>query len=728
LNTDSSNRAGKDGGEAQGRALRPQEAIDFCRTFEALQIGGFWSTDKRGRITYLSDSLAELLAPGEEVIGRKLLDLLRSEQTGESLKFPLPMALVRRTQFERIVVQTGSGREHRWWSVSGQPQEDASGGFAGFLGHCVDITAERDSLEENEQLAQMDALTGLLNRRKIADLIDRQMVGCEYGNRACALMLLDLDRFKLINDKLGHAVGDAILRQVADRLTLVVGEKGKVGRFGGDEFNIVLPDCEDRGELGELAGAIIAGISQPYVVDGHRCSIGVSIGIAIAPFDGHTREELVRNADLALYAAKHNGRNRFRYFSSELLRSAEERRRLEEDLQNAVARGELELNYQPIVDARRNIVTGAETLIRWNHPQRGYVPPAVFIPIAEESSLIARIGAWVMRKACEDAAQWPENLRVSVNVSPVQFADTSLPGIVAGALSSSGLDPSRLELEITEKVFVRLGDSTDVMFKALKGLGVRLALDNFGTGYSSLNYLKGAPFDKIKIDRSFVTGAEEKGSRNRAIIAALVALANALDMETTAEGIETQHQLAMIRKLKVSHAQGYIYSRSMTNEELVGRMRSRWVIKPAAKPSPREDSSTMYRTIGAVHGDHYYSVVLRNLSKTGALIEGLADVPVGAQFVLDFGEGQLAVASLTSNPGTLGQYAEFEIPLVSDGNGGLFTCHRVSPYHIALAGLPGFTGEYVPPDLCASKIGKVKLPDYSSKQDWLRIANRDQAA
>jgi len=689
---------------------------------------GFWSTDDEGRVTYFSEALAAFLSPGEEVIGLKLLDLLRTDLARKSVKSSLPMAMARRGQFDRVVVQTGNGQERCWLSVSGKAQVDAGGTFTGFLGHCADITAERTSVEESEELAQKDELTGLLNRRKMTELLDRQIANCKYSERPCALLLIDLDRFKQVNDTLGHSAGDAILKQVADRLVAIIGDKDQICRLGGDEFQIVLPDCDDRGELGDLASAVISGLSQPYSVDGIRCTIGASIGIAVSPFDGESTEELVRNADLALYAAKHGGRGRFRFFSGELLRAAEDRRGLEEDLQDAVTMGDLELRYQPIVDAHSNIVTGAETLVRWKHPEKGSISPAVFIPIAEESTLINKIGEWVMRKACEDAAAWPARLRVAVNVSPVQFADSSLPVIVTSALASSGLDPARLELEITETVFVQQGSGTDAMFKALKGLGVRLALDDFGTGYSSLSYLKSAPFDKIKIDQSFVSGATEEGSRNKAIIAAIVALAEAVDMETTAEGIETHDQLDMIRALKVSHVQGYIYSQPQTNEDFVECLQDgSWVIEPNGLPRQRHDRFAMYRTIGAVHEDHYYSVVLRNLSKTGALIEGLREVPLGTQFVVDFGEGQLIVSTVR-RAGLENQGVEFESPMVSDGNGGLCTRHRVSPYHLAMAGLPSFVGEYVPADMAEMKSGKLKLPSFSSKRDWLKIAGRDRAA
>ena len=483
----------------------------------------------------------------------------------------------------------------------------------------------------------------------------------------------------------------------------IVGDREMVSRLGGDEFQIILPDVEDRGKLGELAADIIASLSQPYSVEGSRCIIGASIGVAIAPFDGQSSDDLVRNADLALYAAKGNGRGRFAFYSSDLHQAAEDRRALEEDLRDALARGEIALAYQPVVNAKSNMVTGVEALIRWTHRDRGAISPALFIPIAEEANLIWPLGEWVLKKACEDAAGWPGDMRVAVNVSPIQFANPELPKAVAKALAASGLSPDRLELEITESVF--LGDTaeTNRMFKALKGLGVRLALDDFGTGYSSLGYLQSAPFDKIKIDQSFVRGATELGSRNGAIIAAIVALAEALDMETTAEGIESLDQLDLIRKLNVSHVQGYVYSKPVPSADLVRHSEAgSWTIKPSGPARQRNDRFSMFRKVTAIHDNHRYAVVIRNLSTTGAFIEGILDVPIGTRFVIDFGEGQLVTATVRRSVKHQ-QGIEFEQTMVSDGNGGLCTRHRVSPYLIAAA---------------AQQTSALALPAFTTTSDW----------
>ena len=511
----------------------------------------------------------------------------------------------------------------------------------------------------------------------------------QIAKRSCALMMIDLDRFKAVNDTLGHQAGDELLKQVAQRLLRVIGNGAEIGRLGGDEFQVILPDIDDRGQLGDIAQKIITMVSQPYSIDGDRCVIGASVGIAIAPYDGLDSEELVRNADLALYAAKGDGRGRYRYYSGDLHSVAEERRQLEEEMRDALGKDQMRLAFQPIVALDSNHISGFEALLRWHHPERGPISPALFIPIAEEAGLIAALGEWALRQACMEAAKWEGGARVAVNVSPIQFANPGLPALVTSALAASQLAPERLELEITESVFLGEGSDTKAMLAALKRLGVRLALDDFGTGFSSLAYLQHAPFDKIKIDQSFVRGATEPGSRNAAIITAIVSLAGALDMETTAEGIEALDTLDLMRSLGVSHAQGYVFCKPLEAadaDDLMIRMRG-LAMTPNGPDTHRSDRKTLLRKIGVIHEDHRYDVTMRNLSKSGAMIEGLIDVPLGTKFVVDFGEGQLVVARVRRSNGPR-QGLEFEDSLISDGSDGLCTRHRLSPYVLAAAGMP----------------------------------------
>ena len=692
--------------------LCSERAAALCDTYQNLGLGSIWISDCNNRLVYFSGPSMSQLIPAGDFAGKALCDLFCSADETDATVRRLNLALSRRTRFEKLMLRSQDGARSFWWSLSGEAQFDQTGQFLGFHGFCIDVTSEREAVEESSQLAMHDPLTGLLNRRRMTALLDRTLAAYRSQQRTCATVLIDLDRFKQVNDTLGHSTGDALLRQVAERLVAIVGDREKVCRIGGDEFQIILPDTDDRGILGELAERTIAMLSQPYTVDGSRCIIGASAGIAISPFDGANRDELVRNADLALYAAKHSGRGRFRFFSSDLLAAAEERKALEEDLHDALDRNEFELLYQPFVKSTSNTVAGAEALVRWNHPEKGRIAPGMFIAIAEESNLICRIGEWILRTGCEQAARWPMPLRVAINVSPVQFTDPGFPAIVAQALESSGLAPDRLELEITEGVFLAENSATDNTFAALKALGVRLALDDFGTGYSSLSYLKSAPFDKIKIDQSFVRGATEAQSRNTAIIAAIVSLAKAFDMETTAEGVETFDQLAMVAAQGVSHVQGYIYSKPIQNAEFIAQAsNAHWGIEPSGYSRQRHDRVKMYRKIGAIHEDHYYTVVMRNMSASGALIEGLLNVPKGTQFVLDFGDGQLEIATVRRSQGAQ-QGVEFENRLVSDGNGGLCTRNRVSPYLLACAGLPDFQQATGPQAIVGERGNRIVIPAF----------------
>ena len=685
-------------------ALAAADALLLVRNYEESGQGWFWSTDAGGRLTYITDSVAQLMGrTSGALLGTPLVDLFLPVDSHGERQRTLPFLLTRQSRFDELPLRSAFEGDDRWWAISGCPQFDGGGKFAGYRGSGTDITAQRRSAEDASRLALYDSLTGLANRFHISKKLEATLAAFVQQQRSCATMLLDLDRFKQVNDTLGHPAGDALLKQVAERLLKIVGDREMVSRLGGDEFQIILPDIEDRGKLGDMAAEIIASLSQPYSVEGSRCIIGVSVGVAIAPFDGLSSDDLVRNADLALYAAKGNGRGRFAFYSSDLHQAAEDRRVLEEDLRDALARGEIELGYQPVVHSRSDMVTGVEALVRWTHRERGRISPAVFIPIAEEANLIWPLGEWVLRKACEDAARWPGEMRVAVNVSPIQFANPDLPKIVANALAATGLAPDRLELEITESVFLADSAETSRMFKALKGLGVRLALDDFGTGYSSLGYLQSAPFDKIKIDQSFVRDATIPGSRNGAIIAAIVALAEALEMETTAEGIESLDQLDLVRKLNVSHVQGYVYSKAVPQAELLEHAEAgSWTIKPAGPARQRNDRFSLFRKVGAIHDNHRYGVVIRNLSATGAFIEGILDVPVGTRFVIDFGEGQLVTATVRRSMKHQ-QGVEFEQTMVSDGNGGLCTRHRVSPYLIAAA---------------AQQTSALALPSFTTTADW----------
>ena len=678
------------------------EAVLLLQDYEASGLGWFWASDREGRITYISDCVAKLL--GQErsaIIGQPLQSMFILERDEDDpVERTLPLLLSTRKTFSDLQVRAAIDGKEMWWSISGRPQSDEAGEFTGYRGNGNDVTATRQSQRDASRLAQYDSLTGLANRHRMGKRLSATLTAYQKSKRSCAVMMMDLDRFKAVNDTLGHPAGDELLKQVAGRLQRIVTEPGcEIGRLGGDEFQIMIPDLDDRGRLGEIARTIITMISQPYQIEGSRCVIGASVGIAIAPYDGINSEELIRSADLALYASKGGGRGQFRFYSSELHSEAERRRQIEEELRDALAHDQMHVVYQPIIDTKSNKVVSLEALARWTHPELGEISPGVFIPIAEEANLIGALGDWVLKRACAEAAAWPGGVRVAVNVSASQFGNAGFAAVVAQALAHSGLQPERLELELTESVFLGDENATSDMFAQLKLLGVRLALDDFGTGYSSLSYLQHAPFDKIKIDKSFIRGVTRPESRNSAIIASIVSLADALKMDTTAEGIEAQDELNAMRALGVKQIQGFIYAAAVPPDEVSAAMLSgTWVIEPEGPSKYRPERRTVLRKVGLIHEDHRYEAMMRNLSRTGCLVEGLVDVPVGTPFVVDFGDGQLAVAVVRRSAGAT-QGLEFEQQLVDDGAGGLCTRHRVSPYILAQIAAPqpaAGAGQYPP--------------------------------
>jgi len=656
--------------QAELEARIRNRAEEILSDYEETGQGWFWETDRRGQIVYLSRPVAEIVGRTvEDLLGRPFAELFNlREQSGEGER-TLAFHLSARSSFSDLAVRAATPHEEeRWWSITGRPTYDTFNNFQGFRGSGADLTEKRRSQEHASRLAHFDSLTGLSNRFRMSQTLEKILTAPQVQHRSCSVFLLDLDRFKQVNDTLGHPAGDALLKQVAQRLERVVGKVGRVGRLGGDEFEVIVPGKSERTQLGHLAGQIIENLSQPYSIEGSRVMIGASIGIAIAPDDGQSSEALIRNADLALYAAKDGGRGRYHFYAADLHSDAEERRKLEDDLRDAVAHGGLELYYQPVVQTATEKITGFEALLRWNHPDHGWISPAKFIPVAEDAGLIASIGEWALRTACQDLSSWPVNVRVAVNVSALQFANPSLPAIVTNALARSGIAPDRLELEITESVFLNDDAGTEAMFKALKAVGVRLALDDFGTGYSSLGYLRKAPFDKIKIDQGFVRGATQQGSRNGAIIASIVSLAEALGMETTAEGVETLDELDLVRVLGVSHIQGYIYERPLSASMAATRLASGLAAIAQGPRSSRAQRQSMLRKVEMEHGGHRYHGTIRNISRTGALIEGLWNVPAGTIFRVQLSEGHVVTATARwSSDDRMG--VEFSMPLRLDEDG-----------------------------------------------------------
>ncbi len=691
----------------------------LLRDYESSGQGWFWSSDAQGQIVYLSPGVAQQIGlEPSELQGRPFHSLFILERDeDDSVERTLPLIFSASKTFSGLTIRAAREDREIWWSISGRPQFSADGAFCGYLGNGVDITASRQLQKDASRLALFDSLTGLSNRHAMDKRLASVLSAYRAAKRSCALFMLDLDRFKAVNDTLGHPVGDALLKQVAERLRQVVDKNGEIGRLGGDEFQILLPDIDDRGRLGELGSKIIEILSQPYSLGENRCVIGASVGIAIAPYDGVEPGELVRNADLALYAAKDGGRGQFRFYSSDLQIEAARNRQIAADLREALVRDEISLEYQPLVEAASNKVVALKAFLRWDHPDLGEVAPAVFLPIAEETKMIGPLGDWAIRQACADTVQLPGKIKVAVSVSAAQLATGKLPVVVTQALANSELAPERLELEFAESILASEAQLADAMFDSLKILGVRLVLDRFGTGYSSLANLRTGPFDKLKFGAAFIRGATDPGSRNGAIIKAIVDLAQSLGLDVAADGIEAGDELALMRELKVGQIQGDIFAAAISYDEVVEALASGdWVIEPDGPSRYRYERRTVYRKVGVIHEDYRYDVTMRNLSRTGCLIEGLVDVPLDTPFVVDFGAGQLAVALVKRSAGAM-MGLEFELPMVDDGAGGLVTRNRISPYALAAAGMPLGAlppGSY-PLDLAtgggATKLGKPKFAE-----------------
>jgi len=440
-------------------------------------------------------------------------------------------------------------------SVAISHQSTADGGWVAIH---EDITERQKTEAHIVHLAQHDHLTDLPNRVFFREKLDWSLrrLGKE---QKIAILCVDLDRFKAVNDSLGHLIGDKLLNAVADRLVNCVKERDFIARLGGDEFAIIQANVNRPEESGTLAGRIIERISAPYEIDGQQLNIGASIGLAIAPTDGTSADQLLKNADLAMYRAKADGRGSYCFFESEMDARIQARRALELELRGALGAGQLQLYYQPLVNPRSGEVRCFEALLRWFHPRLGEVPPSEFVPLAEESGLIGSLGQWVLRSACADAAKWPRQFRVAVNLSPIQFRNMNLVKVILGSLAASGLAASRLELEITESLLLEDDAKTIAMLHELRSLGVRIVMDDFGTGYSSLNYLRSFPFDKMKIDKSFIHDLS-KGGDSIEIVKAIIGLAHALNIDVVAEGVETAEQLECLILEGCGEVQGYYFS------------------------------------------------------------------------------------------------------------------------------------------------------------------------
>ena len=541
----------------------------LLREFEENEADWLWEVDPARRLRSVSPRFAFALGRSQpDVEGKPLLEMIAGRNWASG-QFPpslhdLAERLKNRENFSNMLVQISILGEERWWELSGTPMRDEQGRFMGFRGVGSDVTEQRKSSEKIAYLARFDTLTQLPNRLQLTEALGEALRYAAQWRTRCALLMVDLDRFKSVNDSLGHMTGDKMLAQVSARLQSLMGENQLCGRLGGDEFAIVIRDASTADVIRDLAQRVIERLSEPYQVDSHTLYVGASVGSAEGPRDGATVEEIMRNADLALYRAKDSGGGEHWCFEPMLHASAEERRQLEASLRMALGRDEMELHYQPVVDARSEKVVSFEALARWNSAEHGFVSPAKFIPLAEDTRLIIPIGQWVMRKACEEALRWPDDIKVNVNVSPEQLLEPDFHNEVVRALTITGLKPERLEIEVTESIFLRDASVARSALEQVMALGCSVALDDFGTGYSSLGYLRKLKFSTIKVDRTFVQGAAQGSAESLAIINAVVAMAKSLKMTTTAEGVETIEEAELIRNLGCDKIQGFYFGRPMT--------------------------------------------------------------------------------------------------------------------------------------------------------------------
>lgn len=557
---------------SESRIREQKDIISLLlKEFEESASDWLWEFDRSGRMERVSERFATAAGVrSADLLGLEFCSFLAGASAENAqIVAGLRRDIGQRTTFQDVVVKVEREGEENWWRLTGKPAFDDLGRFAGYIGTASNITIERLAERKINFLAHNDALTGLLNRSMFTDHLRQYVARLDRYGSPFTVLYLDLDQFKAVNDSRGHMIGDSLLAGVSRRIRGALRETDIAARLGGDEFAIILTQNCDEAETAAVANRLVDAISAPYNLGDHIVTIGVSIGIARAPIDGARADQLLRNADLALYRAKAEGKGTYRFFEAQMDDDVRARRLVESELRAAIDADAFVLHYQPLVSAEDDRPTGFEALVRWNHPTRGLVPPSEFIPIAEQSGLIRQIGDWTIREACHAAASWPEELLVAVNLSARHFQLTDIVAVVRAALDETMLPPHRLELEITESLLIENPDEVVLRLQELKALGVTIAMDDFGTGYSSLSYLLKFPFDKIKIDKSFVT-ASSTDPVARDILRSIASLGRTLKIRITAEGVETGEQVEFLRGIACNQLQGFYFARPLDEIELAG--------------------------------------------------------------------------------------------------------------------------------------------------------------
>ena len=559
---------------AEAESDRQKQLVDLLlRDFEEHASDWLWEIAANGHLRHVSSRLAQAFGlPARLLLQRSFIELLYglvppNDPDGEAALANLTSHLRMGQPFRDLELPVMMNQEIRWWSLTAKPLLDDRGRTSGWRGVGADVTQARKARDDLARLANYDSLTGLANRHRFSAVLNQMSTEGAGRQSPCCLIFLDLDNFKTVNDTLGHGVGDQLLRVVAKRLKSCVRDGDLLARLGGDEFALLSLLNMSKEDARVLAARLVDALSEPVQLDGVLVEISTSVGVALAPQDGQDPQALLQCADLALYAAKSAGRNTYRFFEPEMAESTLARARLQQELGHALATEQFTLHFQPQLNLRTGEVKGFEALVRWVHSERGLIGPAEFIPVAEETGQIVPLGTWVLRSACRAAVTWPSHLRVAVNLSAVQFRCSSVVEMVDEALAETGLAPERLELEITESALIDDDAGAQAVLDALRSRGVRVAMDDFGTGYSSLAYLRRFSMDKLKIDGMFVRSLDRDVDA-QAVVTAIISLARALKLDTTAEGIETEEQLTMLRALGCDDVQGFLIARPMSGQDV----------------------------------------------------------------------------------------------------------------------------------------------------------------
>lgn len=652
-----------------------------------------WSTDADGRFASIhAPGLAALGVPLADMMGKRMTSVFEDAPNESAIaqQRSLSLKLSARARIANHIVRFGKDTEEGadiWLQLSGFPQfvDDQ---FAGFIGHAADVTHLIIDHQTRMLQEKFDEITGFYNAAHFGKRFDAAFKSLAHAERSCALVIMEIDRFQHACERYGVGYIDGVLAELANRLRSALRHRGEVGRLAMEQFRIFMPDVDDRGDLAELAEHVCKLLSQPYRLHGRRIQLSVSIGIAIAPYDAVTTKDLVDAANLALRSTKQAGGGSYSIFSAELAQEAARLARIEEELEGAMERGEFALRYAPLILASSNEVCALRAEVCWSSPELGEVLPDTFWPMIENSGASSVFGEWMLHQACEDAAEWPAGLRLAIAPPGGFLKDPDFRKILLAAARASAIDCTRIELEVTEEFLSADIDMARKLANDLDAVGVRMVASEFGGGSSAIALLADFSIKRVEISQKFIRDWAVLPERTNAIIGAIVSIARSFGVPASIRDVDALDVLDAVIASGIEVVHGGVFSAALDQAQIVDEGSPvHQTFKPRGFGRQRAERIKLLRKIGLIHDDHYYEVLLKNISRTGAKIAGIAGVPVGTEVVLDLGNGQLAVATVV-NSDEKSQGVRFEVPLVADGNGGLMTRHRISPYTLAEAGLP----------------------------------------